>query len=143
MKRRVNSFLNMVPIKNKNKKFWRKKNIKHFYGSLKFKEWKGTGTCSFRYKYYIISILIFCFLKTCLQFFLTQIFRFYSKNVLFLCIYNFRLHPFPFKPLIFLEKMVSKKVRESVESKNSKKLTYLLFLPVTFHSSKHSQKKKP
>ena len=53
----------MIPIKNKNKRFWRKNQT--LLGKLNFQEWKGTRTRRFSYENYIISITTLCSLKTC------------------------------------------------------------------------------
>ena len=76
---------------------------------LEFEEWKITRTRSFSCKNYIIRILIFCSLRTCLQFFLTQGCVFYRKKRLIFTYYNVKMHPFPFKSHIFSEMFVSKK----------------------------------
>ena len=75
------SLLTMVPIKNENKRFWRKKNYQTLLWQLKLKEWKSTRTWSFSYENHIISILTFCSLKTFLQcFFKPKYAHFISKN---------------------------------------------------------------
>ena len=66
--KRTIKFLFMVPIKNKYKRFCRT-NLSNIFMAVEVKEWKGTKTWSFSYENYIISILTFSALKSCLQIF--------------------------------------------------------------------------
>ena len=85
----------MLPIKNLKKCFGEQN-----YQTL-LKSEKVQGLEVLTKKIYIIRIFTGCSLKTCQQFFLTQLCVFHRKERYIFTYFNVKLHPLPFKSAIF------------------------------------------